>query len=164
MALGSKSMRTGEASWGAGQREVQAVSLSPPPPVRRPGERGVVAGLVPAEPASAASRPQVHGGGPAATGPVPARAARLPAFLLGPGCPRHLAHQHHPCPCPLLQVGAPRHPVGPLFASFLTGFLEETKASVHGSPPAGLPMLSPTGCFQSWTSAGSSLCPQLSER
>ncbi|KAM9044063.1 post-GPI attachment to proteins factor 3 isoform 3-T3 [Megaptera novaeangliae] len=70
----------------------------------RPGERGVVADLVPAESAAAAPRAQVHRGGPAAAGPVPARAARLPASLLGPGCPRHLAHQHHPCSRPLLPL------------------------------------------------------------
>ncbi|XP_026950500.1 post-GPI attachment to proteins factor 3 isoform X3 [Sagmatias obliquidens] len=69
----------------------------------RPGERGVVADLVPAESAAAAPRAQVHRGGPAAAGAVPARAARLPTSLLGPGCPRHLARQHHPCPRPLLQ-------------------------------------------------------------
>lgn len=81
------------------------MSLSPPPPVPRPAERGVVAGLVPAEPAAAACA-QVRGGGPAAAGAVPARAAGLPASLLGPGCPRHLAHQHHPGSRPFLQVGA----------------------------------------------------------
>ncbi|XP_066220392.1 post-GPI attachment to proteins factor 3 isoform X2 [Saccopteryx leptura] len=67
----------------------------------RPGELGVVAGLVLTEPAAAASRAQVHGGGPAAAGTVPARTAGLPTSLLGSGCPRHLAHQHHPCPHPL---------------------------------------------------------------
>ncbi|XP_055263731.1 post-GPI attachment to proteins factor 3 isoform X5 [Moschus berezovskii] len=69
----------------------------------RPGERGMVAGLVPAEPA-AATRAQVRGGGPAAAGAVPARAAGLPASLLGPGCACHLAHQHHPRSRPLLQL------------------------------------------------------------
>ncbi|XP_066877303.1 post-GPI attachment to proteins factor 3 isoform X3 [Kogia breviceps] len=70
----------------------------------RPGERSVVADLVPVESAAAAPRAQVHRGGPAAAGAVPARAARLPASLLGPGCPRHLARQHHPCSRPLLQL------------------------------------------------------------
>ncbi|XP_055431962.1 post-GPI attachment to proteins factor 3 isoform X2 [Bubalus kerabau] len=69
----------------------------------RPAERGMVAGLVPVEPAAAACA-QVRGGGPAAAGAVPARAAGLPASLLGPGCACHLAHQHHPRSRPLLQL------------------------------------------------------------
>ncbi|XP_045426762.1 post-GPI attachment to proteins factor 3 isoform X2 [Pipistrellus kuhlii] len=77
----------------------------------RPGELGVVAGLVPVEPAAAASRAQVHGGGPAAAGAVAARAAGLPAPLLGPGCPRHLAHQHHPRPRALFQLPGRGQPV-----------------------------------------------------
>lgn len=72
MARGVKEHETrGGFVVGAGRRG-QGVSLAPPPPARRPGERGVVAGLVPVEPAAAASRAQVLGGGPAAAGPVPA--------------------------------------------------------------------------------------------
>ncbi|XP_060242784.1 post-GPI attachment to proteins factor 3 isoform X2 [Meriones unguiculatus] len=70
----------------------------------RPGEPGVVAGLVPAEPPAPTSHSQVCDGGAAAAGAVPAGAAGLPAPLLGPGRPRHLAHQHHSCPHPLFQI------------------------------------------------------------
>lgn len=99
-------MALGSQRGHLGRREgVQGVSLFPPPPAPRPAERGMVAGLVPVEPAAAACA-QVRGGGPAAAGAVPARAAGLPASLLGPGCACHLAHQHHPRSRPLLQVGA----------------------------------------------------------
>lgn len=77
------------------------VSLAP-----RPGEPGLVAGLVPMEPPAPASHAQVCGGGAAAAGAVLAGAARLPPHLLGPGRPRHLAHQHDPSPHPLFQVSA----------------------------------------------------------
>ena len=97
------------------------MSLSPPLPTPRPGECGMVAGLVPAEPAPAA-RAQVCGGGPAAAGAVPARAAGLPASLLGPGCPCHLAHQHHPRSRPFLQVGASPCPALTSSVPSLSGF------------------------------------------
>ncbi|XP_012582130.1 PREDICTED: post-GPI attachment to proteins factor 3 isoform X4 [Condylura cristata] len=70
----------------------------------RPGQRGVVAGLVPAEPAAAPSGAQVRAGRPAAAGAVSAGAAGLPASLLGPGRTRHVARQHHPRARPLLQL------------------------------------------------------------
>lgn len=106
------------------------MSLSPPPPTPRPGELGVVAGLVFVEPAAAASRTQVHGRRPAAAGAVPARTAGLPASLLGPGCPCHLAHQHHPCPCPLFPVSTPPCPG----LTFLVPFLPCSVGKTEFSP------------------------------
>ena len=97
---------------------------------------------MPVEPAAAASRAQVRGGGPAAAGAVPARTAGLPASLLGPGCPRHLAHQHHPRPRALFQVGAAPCPGFTFLGPLLTPSVGGTELAAV-PPPARLPALTP---------------------
>lgn len=102
----------------------------------------MVASLVPVELASA-SRAQVHGGGPAAAGAVPAGTPGLPASLLGLGCPRHLAHQHHPCPCPLFQVGTTPCPALSFLMPFLTCSTGPTEFPAT-LPPTSLPTFTHT--------------------
>ncbi|XP_038609579.1 post-GPI attachment to proteins factor 3 isoform X1 [Tachyglossus aculeatus] len=77
----------------------------------RPGESGVVAGLVPEERPAPAPRVEVRRGDGAAAGAGPVGAARFPAHLLGPGRSRAVAHQHHPRPRALLQLPGGRQPV-----------------------------------------------------
>lgn len=85
--------------------------LSPPPPGPYPSHRhsepAVVAVLVLAEPADTPLLVEVWRGGGAAPWPGPAGAARLPATVLGPGCPCSLAPQHCACAFPLLQARIP---------------------------------------------------------
>ncbi|CAM9797135.1 unnamed protein product, partial [Bubo scandiacus] len=74
---------------------------------------GVVAAVVPAEPPAPAPRLEVRGRGAAAAGAGAAGAPRFPPHFLGAGCPRALAHRHHPPQRPLLQFPGGRQPLPP---------------------------------------------------